>query len=85
MLVILISCIILSYIIGCIVAVIISNHIESYCKKIGIDIGESEPKSIFGFPVPKSEKREILDKHAQNLVYIYTIVAFVILLFIIYG
>ena len=85
MLKILIGNIILSYIIGCIVAVLIGNHIESYCKKIGIDIGEAEPKSIFGFPVPKTEKRETLDKHTQNLSYIYAVIVFVILLFVYYG
>lgn len=82
---ILIGSIILSYVIGCIAAVIISNHIETYCKKISVNVGEAEPKSLFGFPIPKSEKREILDNYVRHLSLIYTIVAFAVLIFIYYG
>lgn len=75
-----IGAVIISYLIGCITAVIISMHIESYCKKIKVDISESNPKSIFGTPQSPNENRAVLDKHTRQLSYIYSIITFVVLI-----
>jgi hypothetical protein len=67
-----------SWIIGCITAVIISLHIESYCKKIGVYITDSNLKSFLGLK-ECNENREILDNHTQKLSYIYSIITFFVL------
>ena len=67
-----------SWLIGCITAVIISLHIESYCKKIGVYISASDSKSFVGVP-ERNENRVILDKHIQKLSYIYSLITFLVL------
>ena len=73
-----------SWVIGCMTAVIISFHIESYCKKIGIYITDSDLKSFVGLP-ERNENRVILDNHTQKLSYIYSIIAFLILFAVFYS
>lgn len=67
-----------SWIIGCITAVIISLHIESYCKKIGVYITNSDLKSFLGLK-ECNENRDALDKHTQKLSYIYSLITFLVL------
>ena len=71
----------LSFIIGCIIAAIISMHIEKYCTKIGIEIGEQNPTSLFGLPQPAKPNRKALDKHMHELSLIYTAIVYLLFLF----
>ena len=81
-LLIILNYLIAGFLASAIITTLISQHIETYCNKIGIDISPLNEKSLLGTPVPPNENRKILEKYTSKLQIIYTFVAALVIAFI---